>query len=145
MAKDTHVEIEKFTKRLNEWRQGRAGGDRRIPQTFWREAGLLAAAHGIGVVARAAGLNHGQVKSRMPVVKGARRLRTGPAEEDVVRATAAKTKATSPFVELPVQLPQPMNRGMVVEVRSGSGDFMRIEHGTPADVATLVAAMLRRA
>lgn len=146
MAKDAQVEIEKLTKRLNEWRRDRDGGDRRIPQALWREAGLLAAAHGIGAVARSSGLNYGQVKARMPSVKAAaRHPRTMQAEEVAVRAVAVKKKPDSPFVELPMHLPRPVATCMVVEVRSGSGDFMRIENGNTAEVAALVGALLRRA
>jgi len=140
LANDANDEIEEFIARLNEWRRNRKGGGRSIPRPLLCEAGRLAAAHGIGIVARAAGLNYGRVKACI-VLKAESTVasRVGAAE-----TTGPGRAVRSPFVEVPISLPRAVVRSMVVEVRSARGDFIRIEGGSTTDVATLVSAILAR-
>jgi len=140
LANETNVEIEEFIARLNEWRRNRKGGGRSIPRPLLCEAGRLAAAHGIGIVARAAGLNYGRVKACL-VLKAESTFASRVVAAETTRPGRA---AESPFVEVPISWPPAVAKSMVVEVRSARGDFIRIEGGTTTDVATLVSAIVAR-
>jgi len=130
LARDTRSEIEKFTQELNAWREERSGGDGRIPALLWRKVGRLAAAHGIGAIARATGLNHGRIRSRMQV-KMTSRGRSAPSEKGVVPGRGSAL-VKSPFVEVPLSFASHAESALVVEVRSGRGEWIRIENGNAA-------------
>ncbi|MDX2051801.1 MAG: hypothetical protein SFV15_05370, partial [Polyangiaceae bacterium] len=126
---------------VDRWRQERRGGDRKVPDFLWREASRLAMAHGIGTVARAAGLNHGRIRARMRSKSTSRDRRATP--EKRIASTRSSGLAKSPFVEVPLSFAR-TESSMVVEVRSGRGDSIRIENGNTVDMAALVCAFLER-
>lgn len=135
MAKNTKKSVETLVARLTQWRSA-PGSERKIPDELWQEAGDLAATYGVGVVARATGLNYSQVKARM----------RGVPDPDGDRSVAFKKRMTtpskmlSPFVHVPMNIPTICGKPMVVEMRNARGDFMRIEQASGSELQMVIGA-----
>jgi hypothetical protein len=138
----TRNELEKFVERLNEWRRGR-NRPGALPAELWAEAAEVARSFGIGATARAAGLNYGRVKAHSLQAspsankRGQKRLTTrGPLSQDGRR-----------FVQVPLSLASPSDvaaAGPIVEIRSATGESMRLREWSAQDAALLVNAFLGR-
>lgn len=111
--------------RLESWRRKR--DSRNMPEDLWRSAARLAGAEGVSAVARALGLNYGNLKRR---VRGSQ----SRAERGL--------EAQPVFVELPIAKAAVV-RGCVVEIEDGRGWRMRIrvDEQAPVELAALGGAL----
>ena len=137
MAKDTQFELKKFVAKLNEWRSS-GGRGRPIPEALWLEAGRLAGSCGVGAVSIAAGLNHGKIKLRMT----GQHVVGDPRATKQSKSLARSRAASSPFVEVPVNVLVPKGKPIVVEMRGSHGGFIRIEQATADDIVMMMQAFL---
>ena len=127
-TKFSTTDLNQLRHQLDNWRQSQSGY-RRLPEALWTSASTLAAAHGVGYVARTLRLDYSKLK---------RQVHEPPAHSALVPAPA--------FVELP--LPRSLPRGSTpchIELSDPTGAKMTLDLPCdPAAVAGLAQAFWRR-
>lgn len=114
-SRELTQELKKLRAPLDAWRRsGRA--PRRIPDKIWDQATVLAAEHGVGVVARGLGIDHAKLKAKV--------LAYHPA---VTALAMAEPEVEPTFVELLQTTPRPVSTGhCILEVDSHRGSRLRV-------------------
>ena len=64
-TKFSTTNLNQLRQQLDHWRQSQSGC-RRLPEALWTSASTLAAAHGVGSVARALRLDYSKLKRQVP-------------------------------------------------------------------------------
>ena len=83
-TKFSTTDLNQLRHQLDHWRQSQTGY-RRLPEALWTSASTLAAAHGVGYVARTLRLDYSKLKRQMPESPGHSALVPTPAFVELPR------------------------------------------------------------
>ena len=107
-AKELEAELAPLRAKVEAWRRGAKGANRRMPEGLWEEASEAAIRHGVGAVSYRLGLGYYRLEARVKV--------------RAQRKKSAREVAT--FVELMPSRQRPSNK---IEIEKSNGSKLRIE------------------
>lgn len=121
------VEVEELRQRLNAWRQ-QTDREKRLPESLWEEAAVLARNHGVSLVAVALSLSYTALKQRAA---------------GSTQSLAVRTQST--FVEVGM-VAAAVGSECLVELRDGSNCQMniRLDAGATGALVALTQSFWRR-
>jgi hypothetical protein len=121
------VEVEELRQRLNTWRE-QTDREKRLPESLWEEAAVLARNHGVSLVAVALSLSYTALKLRAAASTKSLAVTTQPTFVEVGMVAAA------------------VGSECLVELRDGSNGQMniRLDGGATGALLALTQAFWRR-
>ena len=138
------AEAEQLKQQIQDWRRAKANPSVPMPGALWGAAIRLAKGFGVCRISRAVGLDYGWLRKRVSESSGpvapdtdpVRRTATDPGPP--VRSSAAGPEGSG--------FQRPVGCRVVVELSAPDGARMRVrlEAGTPLDLAGLVSSFLGR-
>lgn len=138
------AEAEQLKQQIQDWRRAKANPSVPMPGALWGAAIRLAKGFGVCRISRAVGLDYGWLRKRVnessgPVAPGPTRFVELPPILALPSAPARQAQKDPDFSD-------PLGAGSVVELSAPDGARMRVrlEAGTPLDLAGLVSSFLGR-